>query len=253
MGGKVFDNPKNPEVLARLFHSLTSDGDLIIDFFAGSGSTGQAVWEPNRLDRNTRHWLLVQFLEKPDASERSGKKALEEGYNTIFEITAERLRRTAASIDGALGFRIFRAHPSNLVIEAPIVASDDTSGTDYVQAALANVQAPPVVDSAQPIAVAWEVALKATPTQLDARVTTHSLDGVEVYEFTTASGATGEGRLLISLDAFDLNTADALRVSDSDTLILRGDKVEDNTTLTLAPRLQSKLVLLERIPREVSL
>ena len=42
-------------------------------------------------------------------------------------------------------------------------------------------------------------------------------------------------------------------LSDDDTLILRGDQVTDSVTLTLAPRLQSKLILLERVPREVSL
>ncbi|RAG73959.1 site-specific DNA-methyltransferase, partial [Burkholderia multivorans] len=39
MGAKVFDDPKSTDVLARLFHAITDDGDLILDFFAGSGST----------------------------------------------------------------------------------------------------------------------------------------------------------------------------------------------------------------------
>ncbi|WP_455131901.1 hypothetical protein [Microbacterium aurum] len=111
----------------------------------------------------------------------------------------------------------------------------------------------PVVDGAAPLDVAWEVALKATGTKLDARVTTHEVDGVTVYEFAPAEGESTSGRLLISLDAFSLATADALALSDDDTLILRGDQVEDSVTLTLAPRLQSKLILLERVPREVSL
>jgi len=42
-------------------------------------------------------------------------------------------------------------------------------------------------------------------------------------------------------------------LNDQDTLVLRGDQVEDQTTLTLAPRLRSKLILLERMAREVSL
>lgn len=44
MDVKVFDDPKSVDVLARLVHSLTGDGDLVVDFFAGSGSTGHAVW-----------------------------------------------------------------------------------------------------------------------------------------------------------------------------------------------------------------
>lgn len=259
MGATVFDYPKDTEILARLFHAITDDGDLILDFFAGSGSTGQAVWEQNPRDGKTRHWILVQVPEKPDASEESGKNALAAGYETIFEVTAERLRRAAASLQQEtldapqLGFRIFRTRPTNLVIEKPLFALPEMTGQSYLTQVLDHTAGAPVVDGAKPLDVAWEVALKATGTKLDARVTTHEVDGVTVYEFTPADGKSTSGRLLISLDAFSLATADALGLSDDDTLILRGDQVEDSVTLTLAPRLQSKLILLERVPREVSL
>lgn len=230
--------------------------------FAGSGSTGQAVWEQNPKDGKTRHWILVQVPEKPDASEESGKNALAAGYETIFEVTAERLRRAAASSTAGtldapqLGFRIFRTRPTNLVIDKPLLATAGLIGQSYLAQVLDHTAGAPVVDGAAPLDVAWEVALKATGTKLDARgTTTHDVGGVTVYEFTPAEAQTSSGRLLISLDAFSLATADALGLSgrDDDTLILRGDQVEDSVTLTLAPRLQSKLILLERVPREVSL
>lgn len=259
MGATVFDYPKDTEVLARLFHAITDDGDLILDFFAGSGSTGQAVWEQKPKDGKTRYWILVQVPEKPDASEESGKNALAAGYETIFEVTAERLRRTAASLQQEtldapqLGFRIFRTRPTNLVIEKPLFALPELTGQSYLTQVLDHTAGAPVVDGAKPLDVAWEVALKVTGTKLDARVTTHEVDGVTVYEFTPVESERTSGRLLISLDVFSLVTADALSLSDDDTLILRGDQVEDSVTLTLAPRLQSKLILLERVPREVSL
>lgn len=259
MGGKVFDDPKSTDVLARLFHSITDDGDLILDFFAGSGSTGQAVWEQNPEDNKTRNWILVQAPEEPDTSEESGKNAVAAGFKTIFEVTAERLRRAAAVLqenapDGTeLGFRIFRTRPTNLVIDKPLLALPDMTGATYLEQVLERTAGSPVVKGAKPIDVAWEVALKATDTRLDARVTTHEIDDVAVYEFTPADEQSSTGRLLISLDAFTLAAADALELSDDDTLILRGDQVEDSVTLTLAPRLQSKLILLERVPREVSL
>lgn len=111
----------------------------------------------------------------------------------------------------------------------------------------------PVAKGAKPEAVAWEIALKSTDTRLDAHEIAHKIDGVSVYEFTPANGESTAGRLLISLDAFTLTTADKLGLTDNDTLILRGDKIEDSVTLTIAPRLRSKLILLERVPREVSL
>ncbi|MCA7967347.1 site-specific DNA-methyltransferase [Burkholderia cenocepacia] len=258
MGGKVFDDPKSTEVLARLFHAITDDGDLILDFFAGSGSTGQAVWEQNPKDGKVRHWVLVQAPELPNSEEESGKNALEAGYKTIFEITAERLRRVAASLsdaanEAALGFRVFRTRPTNLVVEKPIVATPDLTGQMYLDRVLNHAAGSPVAKGAKPEAVAWEIALKSTDTRLDAHEVAHKIDGVSVYEFTPANGESTAGRLLISLDAFTLTTADKLGLTDNDTLILRGDKIEDSVTLTLAPRLRSKLILLERVPREVSL
>ena len=259
MGAKVFDDPKSTDVLARLIHAISDDGDLILDFFAGSGSTGHAIWEQNPKDGKTRHWILVQVPEKPDASEESGTNALEAGYETIFEVTAERLRRAARALQEdtldapVLGFRVFRTRPTNLIIDKPIVATPELTAQSYLAQVLDHTAGEPVVDGAQATDVAWEVALKATGTRLDAVVTEHVLEGVTVFEFAPVDAASATGRLLISLDSFTLATADAIGLADEDTLILRGDLVEDSVTLTLAPRLQSKLILLERVPREVSL
>ncbi|MFV0632728.1 site-specific DNA-methyltransferase [Demequina sp.] len=259
MGSKVFDDPKSTDVLARLFHAITDEGDLILDFFAGSGSTGQAIWEQNSKDGKTRNWVLVQAPEEPDGSQVSGKNALKAGFGTIFEVTAERLRRAAAKLQPEardatqLGFRIFRTRATNLVIDKPLVATAEMTGQAYLAQVLDHTAGAPVVEGASPLDVAWEIALKSTATRLDATVTTHDIQGVTVFEFSPAEGASATGRLFISLGAFTLATADALALSGDDTLILRGDRVEDSVTLTLAPRLQSKLILLERVPREVSL
>ena len=259
MEGKVFDDPKSTDVLARLFHSLTADGDLILDFFAGSGSSAQAVWEQNPRDEKTRHWVLVQRPELPNSSEESGKNAIEAGYETIFEITAERLRRAASKLQqdtlGAptLGFRVFRTRPSNLVIEAPIVATAELTGQGYFDMIVQRSAGAPVEDGAREIDVAWEVALKATDTKLDARVVEHLVAGASAYEFIPTGNDERTGRVLVALGEFTLMAADELGLTDDDVLILRGDKVDDSVTLTLAPRLQSKLILLERVPREVSL
>jgi adenine-specific DNA-methyltransferase len=252
MGEEVFDYPKDCGVLGRLIHTMTSADDLILDFFAGSGSTGQAVWEQDRKDQVSRRWVLVQVPEKPDDSE-FGKNATKAGYGSIFEITVERLRRAAATIgDDALGFRVFRARETNLAIDAPVVADEGMTGQSYIEAVLSKAHGSPVRPDATDEAVAWEVVLKATGTKLDATVATHDIGGVAVYEFTSSDDSAA-GRLFVSLGAFTADTANALGVGADDTLILRGDKVDDATTLTLAPRLQKNLVLLERVAREVSL
>lgn len=257
MGKEVFDDPKATDVLARIFHAITGDGDLILDFFAGSGSTGQAIWEQNPKDGKTRNWILVQRPETPDTSTETGKNAVAEGYKTIFEITAERMRRSANlldQLDQRLGFRIFRTTETNLVIEKPLIAAAGDDAKKQYALMLERAAMPPVKSGAAQQSVAWEVALKATDSRLDARVSVHKLGGAEIYEFLPAVvNEDTRGRILICLDAFTDAMAKALELKSDDTLILRGDKVDDAVTLTLAPRLRSKLILLERMAREVSL
>lgn len=115
LGAKLFDFPKDVGVLARWI-SLVSAGDqhaLVMDFFAGSGSTGHAVMELNAADGGSRRYILVQL------DEEVGK----DGYDTIANITRERLRRagkkiaenlTLESADIDLGFRSYRLASSNL-------------------------------------------------------------------------------------------------------------------------------------------
>jgi adenine-specific DNA-methyltransferase len=76
MGGKVFENPKDHEVIARLIRYITEPGDIILDSFAGSGTTGHAVLQQNADDGGKRRFILVEL----DA-------------NIAKNITAERLRR----------------------------------------------------------------------------------------------------------------------------------------------------------------
>ena len=254
LGAKVFDDPKSTDVLARLFHAITGDGDLILDFFAGSGSTGQAVWEQNSKDGNTRRWILVQRPELPDANTESGKNALAAGYKTIFEITAERLRRASVKLGGELGFRLFRARETNLVIEKQVLAKDGEEAGQQFSLMLSHADLPPVKDGADPAAIAWEVALKATNSRLDAHISIVEHEGVKVYELRPFGlKAANSGRLFVCLDAFTLDTAEHISLTEGDTLVVRGDKVDNTVTLTLAPRLRSKLILLERVAREVSL
>jgi len=251
MDAKVFDDPKSTDVLARLIHAITDDGDLVLDFFAGSGSTGQAVWEQNSRDGKRRHWILVQRPEVPDETTETGKNAVAAGYSTIFEITAERLRRAAAASGSEFGFRVFRARETGLAVDAPIVAQAGQSEGAQYNLMLARAGQPPVKEGANPDALAWEVALKASTTRLDEAFELVQIEGAAVHVFRNATGE----RLLVCLDRFTQAMASelALRESGDDTLILRGDRVDDALTLTLAPRLRSRLIMLERMTREVSI
>ncbi len=61
MDGKFFDNPKDHEVIARLIRYCTGPDDLIVDFFAGSATTAEAVLASNREEDSRRRFVLVQL------------------------------------------------------------------------------------------------------------------------------------------------------------------------------------------------
>ncbi len=103
MGEDCFDFPKDEFVLQELTAMLTSENDLILDFFAGSGTCGHSVMLQNALDNNNRKFLLVQLPEPLDSNIKSQKVAVDycdqigKPHN-IAELTKERIRRAAAKI-----------------------------------------------------------------------------------------------------------------------------------------------------------
>lgn len=88
LGADVFDYPKDTAVLARWIGAITRDNPnaVILDFFAGSGSTGHAVLDLNAADGGHRRYILVQLDEAVDHP----------GYDTIASVARERLRRAGA-------------------------------------------------------------------------------------------------------------------------------------------------------------
>lgn len=103
MNNNLFDTPK-PIGLISKFLQLATKNDLILDFFAGSGTTAHAVMDLNAQDNGNRKYICVQWAEgTPENSE--AKKA---GYETIFDITKSRIDKAGEQIaQGDIGFRTF--------------------------------------------------------------------------------------------------------------------------------------------------
>lgn len=126
LGEKVFDNPKPIRLIERIIEHGCDADSIVLDFFAGSGTTGNAVVRRNLADRGTRRYILVQLPEPLDPANKDQKSAAD--YcdklgkpRNIAELTKERLRRLAKQIqeDQALftadvGFRVFRLDSSNI-------------------------------------------------------------------------------------------------------------------------------------------
>ena len=108
-----FDTPKPLRLLDRILHlATTNDKDcIILDFFAGSGTTAHATLNKNIADSGSRRYIAVQLPEKID----------DEKYHTISELTKERLRRAGKKVrednpewKGDVGFRVFKLDTSNI-------------------------------------------------------------------------------------------------------------------------------------------
>ncbi|BAM15057.1 type III restriction-modification system modification subunit [Helicobacter cinaedi PAGU611] len=115
---KIFDTPKPTNLIKTLLQLSTTpnSNDIILDFFAGSGTTAQAVMELNAEDNGNREFILVQLDEVIDKSKSKTayefcKNELGSENPTIFDITKERIKRASAKIaqnsNLDLGFKIY--------------------------------------------------------------------------------------------------------------------------------------------------
>ena len=127
--GIDFDFPKPVGLLQYLISFQASLDGIVLDFFAGSGTTGQAVMEQNILDGGARRFILVQLPELI-----ADPPVLEKGFENIAQITAERLRSAGSKLRsenplfvGDVGFRVFKLAESNIRAWNPF--AEDLEGT----------------------------------------------------------------------------------------------------------------------------
>lgn len=127
--GAFFNGYPKPIELIRYFVQMVFGMDgIVLDFFAGSGTTGHAVMEQNVADGGNRRYILVQLPEPLKIDNKDQKLAAEYCEQigippTISELTKERLRRAAEKIKTKaadsvqnvdLGFRVFKLDSSNI-------------------------------------------------------------------------------------------------------------------------------------------
>ena len=90
----LFDYSKPVSLVKKLIDLITRDGDIVLDFFSGSGTTAQAVMVQNHYDAGSRKFILIQLPElTPD-----GSVALKNGYRDLCQLGEERIRRAGNKI-----------------------------------------------------------------------------------------------------------------------------------------------------------
>ena len=119
-GSVSFPNGKKPvKLIQRMLKMVTSNEEIIIDFFSGSATTAHAVMKLNAEDGGNRKFIMVQLPEKTD--EKS--EAYKAGYENICEIGKERIRRAGKKVKEEagekadkldIGFRVLKLDSSNM-------------------------------------------------------------------------------------------------------------------------------------------
>lgn len=135
MGEKVFENPKDEEVISRLLEFSTSTGDIVLDFFSGSGTTAHAVFLNEVLHNKYLKFILVQIQEQIEPLKVAAGKARKVAENAVAlldsinvphnlcEIAKERIRRAGNKIKAEYpdapaldtGFRVLKLADSNML------------------------------------------------------------------------------------------------------------------------------------------
>lgn len=126
-GTRVFDFPKPVALIETIIEQSTSENDIILDFFAGSGTTGHAVFRSNLRRKSHNRFIMVQLPQKLSVTVSEQKTAADyclenELVANIASLTIERLRLAIEQLNTDeqsrsfdLGFRVFKLDTSNIL------------------------------------------------------------------------------------------------------------------------------------------
>lgn len=188
-GVRVFDFPKPTKLLRNLLSLGVSLQDnprgVVLDFFAGSGTTADAVMQLNAEDGGHRKFIMVQLPE--ECGEKS--EAYKAGYKTIDQLSRERIRRAAKKIkesdknadDHDYGFRALYIDKAN--------AKDDISvPADSLQQSQLSFQVDDIYADRSSLDLLFGV-LVAKGWQLDGEIEQRNVSGNDVYLYDYVPGA----------------------------------------------------------------
>jgi adenine-specific DNA-methyltransferase len=232
---KIFQSPKSPYLLSQLFETSTSDSDLILDFFAGTSTTAQAVLDLNKESGDNRKFICVQLPEKTDEE----GEAYKAGYKTIADISRERIRRVISKMNAEaqknpelftekkldLGFKAFTLEPSNFKVWRTDIIESEADLKNQMEAFVDPTRARSEAEN-----MAWEILLKSG-YELTTPIEQVKIADIFVYSIS--------GEVLLALEKITQQSIDAIivkkpkRVIVLDRLFASNDQLKTNTALQM--------------------
>jgi adenine-specific DNA-methyltransferase len=240
MSAKVFDNPKDHEELARLIKYVcgVEDRPIVLDFFAGSAASAEAVLRLNEIGYAGMKFISVQLPEQCDEKSKSGKAALAMGLRTIADVARERIRRVLKAEDYGIkdvGFRAFKIAPSNYRLWIGVEEKDAGAAAAQIEAF-----ADSLVLGWKPENVIWEVALREGYS-LTSRI--EKIPNTGKNNFFCVTDPDREQSFVICLDdALTLEAVRALKLPKNALFVCRDTALDDTLSANLA--LQCRLKVL---------
>jgi len=198
-GVEAYDTPKPVELLQRIVQIGTckDKDETVLDFFAGSGTTAEAVLQANEADKSHRRFIAVQ-LPEPIAEDKQVRQA---GYATISQVCWSRIKRCVSQVqearksrlevvngDTVLGCRLFRLASSNFKIwDGDAAPRDPAKLAEQIRLFADNI-----VPGRTQESVLYELILKAG-LPLTAPIKSLEVKGAKVF-------SVADGLLLICLE-----------------------------------------------------
>lgn len=246
-GKSYFSYPKPTSLTKLLLNSIeTNHDDIILDFFAGSGTTAQAVLELNQEDDKQRKFILVQL---PEPCEQNSE-AFKAGFKAISDVSKERIRKVIKGIEEEnakpkqlgidigtnsigwattggngskkdLGFKSFKLSPSNF----KIWRGSEINEENLVQQLDAFTN--PVREGSEKDNMLYELMLKA------GYLLTDKVEKIEKFY------SINNGELLIAIESINQATVDKMsalqpkKVISLDILFKDNDQLKTNTVLQM--------------------
>jgi adenine-specific DNA-methyltransferase len=247
-GFQAFDFPKPSELVRRFVEQASSGDDIVMDFFAGSGTTAHAVMTQNRNDGGRRRCISIQ-LPEPTAADSEVSRM---GFRNIAELGKDRIRRVSAKmckeakgklnldqddLPEDLGLRVYKLAQSHF---------RQWSGVDQSDPQAWAKQMDLFVDALLPgwerLNVIYEVALKegyaltSKVEQLGAKRGKHNT----VYRVTDTRN--GQSFCICLDDAIDAQVIKMLDLKKDDLYICRDVALTDELAANLALQCRLKTI-----------